>query len=187
MYDFKTLRQLGIETEQTQCFRFIKIYSTYFLRLNHCQYFKFKIFACFYYSFAFGLISCLCYFIQVIQSGMIDHIDTYPKLLQFWLTQAGFSTYRWVPCYRATEHGWSGKTFHERCTQEGPSVVLVRKSSYVFGGFSDIGWNLGKSGGMFLVSVPSVLSLYNYIRYGCSLNYMMYLLVNMPAANCLKR
>lgn len=157
------------------------------MRLNHCQYFKFKIFACFYYSFAFGLISCLCYFIQVIQSGMIDHIDTYPKLLQFWLTQAGFSTYRWVPCYRATEHGWSGKTFHERCTQEGPSVVLVRKSSYVFGGFSDIGWNLGKSGGMFLVSVASVLSLYNYIRYGCSLNYMMYLLVNMPAANCLKR
>ena len=121
---------------------------------------------------------CLFYFIQVVQSEMIGHINNYLKLLHNWLSQAGFSTNRWVPCYRATLHGWSSKTFHERCTQEGPSVVLVRKSSYVFGGFSDISWNLGKTGvGRLLISqllarTEEIIilfppSFYNNILYGC--------------------
>ncbi|XP_074627543.1 uncharacterized protein LOC141885641 [Acropora palmata] len=76
-----------------------------------------------------------------IQSGMIDHIASYILPFHEWLAQAGCSTSRWVPCYRAIEHGWSSRAFHEGCQQDGPSVVLVRKKSFIFGGFSDTSWN----------------------------------------------
>lgn len=80
-------------------------------------------------------------FNQGIQSGMVDHIASYIRPFHEWLAQAGCSTSRWVPCYRATEHGWSSRAFHEECRQDGPSVVLVRKKSFIFGGFSDTSWN----------------------------------------------
>lgn len=85
--------------------------------------------------------ACFLVFNQGIQSGMIDHIASYIRPFHEWLAQAGRSTSRWVPCYRAIEHGWSSRTFHEGCQQDGPSVVLVRKKSFIFGGFSDTSWN----------------------------------------------
>ncbi|XP_015774256.1 PREDICTED: retinoschisin-like, partial [Acropora digitifera] len=72
---------------------------------------------------------------------MINHIVSYIRPFHEWLAQAGRSTSRWVPCYRAIEHGWSSRAFHEGCEQDGPSVVLVRKKSFIFGGFSDTSWN----------------------------------------------
>ena len=84
------------------------------------------------------LIACFLVFNQGIQSGMIDHIASYIRPFHEWLAQAGLSTSRWVPCYRAIEQGWSSRAFHEGCQQDGPSVVLVRKKSFIFGGFSDI-------------------------------------------------
>ena len=72
---------------------------------------------------------------------MIDHIASYIRPFHEWLAQAGCSTSRWVRCYRAIEHGWSSRAFHEGCQQDGPSIVLVRKKSFIFGGFSDISWN----------------------------------------------
>ena len=80
---------------------------------------------------------------SVIQSGMIGHIKNHRVTLTDWLIQAGFSTFRLVPCYRAEEHGWSSKAFHERCDNKRPSFTLVRKNSFVFGAFSDLMWNQG--------------------------------------------
>ena len=80
---------------------------------------------------------------SVIKSGMIGHIKTYRVTFNDWLEQAGFSTFRLVPCYRAEEHGWSSKAFHERCDNKRPSFTLVRKNSFVYGGFSDLMWNQG--------------------------------------------
>ena len=80
-------------------------------------------------------------FNQGIQSGMINHIASYIRPFHEWLAQVGLSTSRWVPCYRAIEHGWRSRAFHEGCQQDGPSIVLVRKKSFIFGGFSDISWN----------------------------------------------
>ena len=80
---------------------------------------------------------------SVIKSGMIGHIKTYRVTFNDWLVQAGFPTFRLVPCYRAEEHGWSSKAFHERCDNKRPSFTLVRKDSFVFGGFSDLMWNQG--------------------------------------------
>ena len=85
--------------------------------------------------------ACFLVFNQGIQSGMIDHIASYIRPFHEWLAQAGCSTCRWVACYRAIEHGWSSRAFHEACQQDGASVVLVRKNSFIFGGFSDTSWN----------------------------------------------
>ena len=86
------------------------------------------------------LIPCFVVFNQVIQSGMTDHIANHIRPFHEWLAQARLSTSRWVPCYRAIEHGWSSSAFHEGCQQDEPSIVLVRKKSFIFGGFSDISW-----------------------------------------------
>ena len=85
--------------------------------------------------------ACFLVFNQGIQSGMIDHIASYIRPFHEWLAHARRSTSRWVPCYRAIEHGWSSRAFHKGCHQDGPSIVLVRKKSFIFGGFSDISWN----------------------------------------------
>eukprot|EP00471_Norrisiella_sphaerica_P005228 CAMPEP_0184489624 /NCGR_PEP_ID=MMETSP0113_2-20130426/15962_1 /TAXON_ID=91329 /ORGANISM="Norrisiella sphaerica, Strain BC52" /LENGTH=237 /DNA_ID=CAMNT_0026873157 /DNA_START=127 /DNA_END=840 /DNA_ORIENTATION=- len=44
-------------------------------------------------------------------------------------------------CYKASEHGWSARDFHDRCDLKGPSLVIARtKKGVVFGGFMPIEW-----------------------------------------------
>ena len=52
-----------------------------------------------------------------------------------------------VRCYRATLDGWWGTVFHSRCDSQGPTLVIIKKESNVFGGFAWQSWGgkLGKS------------------------------------------
>ena len=45
-----------------------------------------------------------------------------------------------VRCYRATVNGWASTTFHKNCDSKGPTLVLAKKGSYVFGGFASQSW-----------------------------------------------
>ena len=48
----------------------------------------------------------------------------------------------WDLCYRASSHGRSASTFHSRCDGKPHTVTIIRKSSYVFGGYTDIPWGM---------------------------------------------
>ncbi|XP_046854477.1 uncharacterized protein LOC124447551 [Xenia sp. Carnegie-2017] len=45
-----------------------------------------------------------------------------------------------VRCYRATVNGWAATTFHKNCDSKGPTLVLLKKGSYVFGAFASQSW-----------------------------------------------
>ena len=47
----------------------------------------------------------------------------------------------WFLCYRATSHGWARPTFHQKCDHKRNTVTIIRKGSYVFGGYTDIPWS----------------------------------------------
>ena len=47
----------------------------------------------------------------------------------------------WLLCYRATSHGWINTIFHQKCDHKRNTVTIVRKGSYVFGGYTDIPWS----------------------------------------------
>ena len=46
----------------------------------------------------------------------------------------------WKLCYRASSHGWASSTFHSRCDGKPHTVTIIRRSQYVFGGYTDIAW-----------------------------------------------
>ena len=46
----------------------------------------------------------------------------------------------WRRCFRASEHSYSAAAFHSACDNKGPTVVVVRVGSHVFGGYADTSW-----------------------------------------------
>ena len=43
--------------------------------------------------------------------------------------------------YRATEHGWSGKEFHDSCNHRGPTLTVIQDTKgFIFGAFTDTSW-----------------------------------------------
>ena len=47
---------------------------------------------------------------------------------------------RWIRCWRASENGWAGSTFHSDCDGKGPTVTIVRVGKYIFGGYTSVSW-----------------------------------------------
>ena len=43
-------------------------------------------------------------------------------------------------CYQATKNGWKASIFHSYCDYKGPTLVIVKVKSYVFGGFASESW-----------------------------------------------
>lgn len=46
----------------------------------------------------------------------------------------------WFLCYRATSGSWSKTIFHQKCDHKRNTVTIIRKGSYVFGGYTDFPW-----------------------------------------------
>ena len=46
----------------------------------------------------------------------------------------------WLLCYNASSHGWANKIFHQKCDRKSDTVTIIRKGSYVFGGYADVPW-----------------------------------------------
>ena len=58
-------------------------------------------------------------------------------LLKEWL-----GDYKWKLLYRASEHGYTAKSFHECCDDQGPTLVLIKSSEgCIFGGYTTQSWN----------------------------------------------
>ena len=85
--------------------------------------------------FFFYLLSAL-WKVSTIIAGNLYY---YSNLHQFLKPAAG-SHPQWLLCYRASTHGWSVSTFHNRCDGKPNTVTIVKAGQYVFGGYTDIPW-----------------------------------------------
>ena len=69
--------------------------------------------------------------------------STYNQYVSVMLKEEGYDLSSWIPCYHALDHGWNVSTFHEQCDNKGPTLSIVRKDNYVFGGFTERSWGKG--------------------------------------------
>ena len=51
---------------------------------------------------------------------------------------------RFVRCWHAKTDGWAASTFHSNCDGRGPTVTIIKVNSYIFGGYTDVSWNIGE-------------------------------------------
>ena len=49
---------------------------------------------------------------------------------------------KWKLIYRSSEHGYTGKSFHEYCDNNGPTLVIIKSSGgWIFGGYTTQSWS----------------------------------------------
>ena len=62
----------------------------------------------------------------------------YDSKLREWLGD----DYKWKLIYRASEHGYKGKSFHEYCDNKGPTLIVIKSSGgWIFGGYTTQSWS----------------------------------------------
>ena len=76
--------------------------------------------------------SLFCYGTKVLES------TEYDDKLREW---AG--DYKWKLLYRASEHGYTGESFHKCCDDvKGPTLVVIKSSGgWIFGGYTTQSWS----------------------------------------------
>ena len=47
----------------------------------------------------------------------------------------------WTRCFTASRHRYQSQEFHRNCDNKGPTLVLVRSGSHVFGGYTPLSWD----------------------------------------------
>ncbi len=64
----------------------------------------------------------------------------YDSYLREWLG----NDYKWRLLYRASEHGYTGKSFHEYCDDvKGPTLIVIKSSEgWIFGGYTTRSWKV---------------------------------------------
>ena len=51
--------------------------------------------------------------------------------------------YKWRLLYRASEHGYTVKSFHEYCDDKGPTLIVIKSSGgWIFGGYTTQSWEV---------------------------------------------
>ena len=61
----------------------------------------------------------------------------YDGKLREWLG----SDYKWKLLYRASEHDYTGRSFHEYCDDKGPTLIVIKSSGgWIFGGYTTKSW-----------------------------------------------
>ena len=71
------------------------------------------------------------------QKVMDNAAKKYDSYLRKW---AG--NYQWRLLYRASEHEYSGKSFHECCDDKGPTLIVIKSSGgWIFGGYTTRSWS----------------------------------------------
>ena len=50
---------------------------------------------------------------------------------------------KWTLIYRASEHGYTAKSFHEYCDDKGPTLIVIKSSGgWIFGGYTTQSWEV---------------------------------------------
>ncbi len=51
--------------------------------------------------------------------------------------------YKWKLLYRASEHRYTGKSFHDYCDDQGPTLIVIKSSKgWIFGGYTTQSWGI---------------------------------------------
>ena len=62
----------------------------------------------------------------------------YDSYLREWLG----NDYKWKLLYRASEHRYTAKSFHEYCDDKGPTLIIIKSSGgWIFGGYTTQSWS----------------------------------------------
>ena len=70
--------------------------------------------------------------------GTILFGQQYDSYLSEWLG----NEYKSKLLYRASEHGYTAKSFHEYCDDKGPTLVIIKSSGgWIFGGYTTQSWS----------------------------------------------
>ncbi len=65
----------------------------------------------------------------------------YDSYLKEWLG----NDYKWRLLYRASEHDYTVKSFHEYCDDKGPTLIMIKSSGgWLFGGYTTQSWKVVK-------------------------------------------
>ena len=71
-------------------------------------------------------------------SKIIDDME-YDRCLQKWTR-----CHKWKLLFRASDHEYKAKSFHECCNDKGPTLVVIKSTSgYIFGGYTTQSWSGG--------------------------------------------
>ena len=54
-----------------------------------------------------------------------------------------YKTGRWRLLFRASRDGFAAESFHSKCDKKGPTLTVVRRGSFIFGGFTEAAWSDG--------------------------------------------
>ena len=49
----------------------------------------------------------------------------------------------WRLLFRASRDGFAAESFHSKCDKKGPTFTVVRRGSFIFGGFTEAAWSSG--------------------------------------------
>ena len=75
--------------------------------------------------------SLFCYGTKVLEN------TEYDNKLREWC-----GDYKWRLIYRASEHGYTAKSFHEYCNNKGPTLIVIKSSGgWIFGGYTTQSWS----------------------------------------------
>ena len=70
-------------------------------------------------------------------SFLLENSD-YDDILREWLGD----DYQWKLIYRASEHGYTAKSFHNYCDDKGPTLIIIKSSEgWIFGGYTTQSWS----------------------------------------------
>ena len=73
-------------------------------------------------------------------SHFLFHSDVISTVVKQFLSPTIGNNSNWGLCWQASTHGWAASTFHSRCDWKNHTVTIIKKGSYVFGGYTDIPW-----------------------------------------------
>ena len=62
----------------------------------------------------------------------------YDSYLREWIG----NEYKWKLLYRASEHGFTAKSFHNYCDDKGPTLIVIKSTGgWIFGGYTTKSWS----------------------------------------------
>ena len=86
--------------------------------------------------------------------------EKYDSYLREWV-----GDYKWKLLYRASEHGYTAKSFHECCNNvKGPTLIVIKSSGgWIFGGYTTQSWIVFDHGDYKRIYNDMILLYYNNI------------------------
>ncbi|XP_015749895.1 PREDICTED: uncharacterized protein LOC107329746, partial [Acropora digitifera] len=79
--------------------------------------------------------------VMILNSTIILNNSFYrAELASFLAPAVGQMESKWKLCYHAPANGWKTEIFHRNCDNKTHTVTIIKKESFIFGGYTDIPW-----------------------------------------------